>query len=158
MLTEAFAALAAAGGAAVVQAAGTSAWEGFRQTAARWFGRGNDERERAELERLDRSAAELSAVGDSEADRVRIRQEAMWQARFEQALELLTEVEREQAADQLRALLASHAPAGGVSTGDGSLAVGGSVEIRADRGAVAGGVIHGGVSMGTPPQPGPELS
>ncbi|MFC4517558.1 hypothetical protein [Streptomyces ehimensis] len=158
MLTEALTALAAAGGTAVVQAAGTSAWEGFRQAAARWFGRGSEERERVELERLDRSAVELSAMGDSEADRVRTRQGAMWQTRFEQALELLSEVEREQAADQLRALLVAHAPVGGVSAGDGGLAVSGSMEIRADRGAVAGGVIHGGVSMGTPPQPGPELS
>ncbi|MGW3466207.1 hypothetical protein ACWDE9_44675, partial [Streptomyces olivaceoviridis] len=38
MLEQALTALAAAGGAAVVQAAGTDAWTGLRQAVARWFG------------------------------------------------------------------------------------------------------------------------
>jgi hypothetical protein len=55
------------------------------------------------------------------------------------------------AAEQLLRLL--DAEGGGVSAGDGGVAVGG--DIRADRGSVAGGVIHGGVTMGNPPPPGP---
>ncbi|WP_449338411.1 hypothetical protein [Streptomyces chartreusis] len=147
-----------AGGTAVVQAAGTTAWEGFRQAVARWFGRGDDDRARVELERLDRSAADLTAAGNGASDGLRIRQEAVWQTRFEQFLEALPEAEREQAADALRSLLAEQAPVTAVSAGDGGLAVGGDLEIRADHGSVAGGVIHGGVSLGNPSQPGPDVS
>jgi hypothetical protein len=49
---EALAALAAAGGTAVVQAAGTDAWAGFRSRVAKWFARGDTEREQIALERL----------------------------------------------------------------------------------------------------------
>jgi hypothetical protein len=42
----------------------------------------------------------------------------------------------------------------GVSAGDGGVAAGGDVTVHADRGSVAGGVIHGGVTMGNPPKPG----
>jgi hypothetical protein len=45
-----------------------------------------------------------------------------------------------------------------VSAGDGGFAVGGNVEIRADGGSVAGGVIQGGVNIGNPPLPGPDQS
>jgi hypothetical protein len=54
-------------------------------------------------------------------------------------------------AEQLRRLLDA---AGGVSAGDGGVAAGGDVNVHADGGSVAGGVIHGGVSMGNPPPPG----
>jgi hypothetical protein len=55
------------------------------------------------------------------------------------------------AAEQLLRLL--DAVGGGVSAGDGGVAVGG--DIRADRGSVAGvGKIDGGVRMGNPPPPG----
>ncbi|MDT9695679.1 hypothetical protein [Streptomyces sp. P17] len=105
MLAETLVALAAAGGTAVVQAAGTDAWEGLRARLARWFGRGNAESESRELERLDRSAADLLAVEGGEAAQVRARQEAGWQARIETLLESLADSERERAAEDLRALL-----------------------------------------------------
>ena len=41
MLAEALTALAAAGGTAVVQAAGKDAWTGFRARVAKWFARGD---------------------------------------------------------------------------------------------------------------------
>src|SRR5919112_2708965 len=100
MLAEAMTALAAAGGAAVVQAAGTDAWEAFRRRVARFFARGNDQRERGELERLDQTATALDTVDEGESERTRIRQEASWQARFESLLESLDEAERQQAATQ----------------------------------------------------------
>lgn len=79
MLTEGMAALAAAGGAAVVSAAGTELWETFRSQVARLLGRGNDATEQITLERLDRTAAELepAAADDSSA----------WASRFSDALE-----------------------------------------------------------------------
>jgi hypothetical protein len=56
------------------------------------------------------------------------------------------------AAEQLLRLLRA---GGAVSAGDGGLAAGGDVSVRADSGGVAGGVIHGGVNVGNPPPPGP---
>jgi hypothetical protein len=115
MLAEAMTALATAGGTAVVQAAGTDAWEGLRDRLARWFGRGDTERERGELERLDRGAAELEAAGPGDAERLRVRQEVAWTTRIETLLEALDEQRRAEAAAELRQLLeqAAPQPAGG---------------------------------------------
>ncbi|MGW1160995.1 hypothetical protein ACWD48_22795 [Streptomyces sp. NPDC002519] len=155
MLAEAFTALAAAGGTAVVQAAGTSTWTGFQHAVARWFGHGDEERERVELERLDRSAdALMAAAGGSEADTVAIRQQAAWQAHFERALEGLSQCEQERAAEELRALLDAQVAPGTVSAGDRGQAIGGDVDIRADHGSVAA-LRVGDVTLGTPPTPGP---
>ncbi|MDH6108397.1 hypothetical protein P3T36_003959 [Kitasatospora sp. MAP12-15] len=126
MLEEALAALATAGGTAVVQAAGTDAWSGLRSRVARLFGRGDGQREQAELERLDQTANALEVVGPGEAERVRIRQETSWQTRFEVLLESLTADERDQVAAELRALLKEEAPRG-----------------RADAGGVSGNIFHG---------------
>ncbi|MEV5376974.1 hypothetical protein AB0L26_13520 [Streptomyces nondiastaticus] len=117
MLNEALVAVAAAGGSAVVQAAGTDAWTGLREQVARWFGRGDEARERVELERLDRTAGVLTAAdsgpgpgrGSSDAARVRDRQEGAWQSRFESLLEGLPEGERELVAEELRALVKEYA-------------------------------------------------
>jgi hypothetical protein len=112
MLPDALTALAAAGGAAVVQAAGSDAWEGLHSRLARWFGRGEAERERAELQRLDRSAAELVAAAADTAERVRERQKAVWTTRIETLLENLDDDEqRAQATAELQQLLEEKAPA-----------------------------------------------
>jgi hypothetical protein len=156
MLVEAMTALASAGGAAVVQAAGTDAWEGFRQQVAHFFARGDRQRERAELERLDQTVTALEVTDASEVERIRIRQEASWQTRFEALLESLDEAEREQAAAQLRGILEEQAKASrAVSAGLGGVAVGGNMDIHAEGGSIAGGVIRGGASIGTPIQPDP---
>lgn len=147
--------LATAGGTAVVQAAGTDMWTAVRQAVARWFARGDGRRERAELERLDLTAGELETAQAGVMERVRIRQEAVWQTRIEALLESLDEAERAQAAADLRALLAQHTPQGGVSAGDGGQAVGGSVDIRADHSSAAAWNM-GNVTLGNPPQPGPH--
>lgn len=123
MLPEAMTALAAAGGTAVVQAATTDAWTGFRQRMAQWFGRGDQQRENAELERLDRTAGELESAtssGPAEAERAHVRHEAGWQARIEMLLENLADAERSRAAEELQTLLAQHTSQGGVSAGQGA--------------------------------------
>ncbi|MEU0836394.1 hypothetical protein [Streptomyces sp. NPDC005969] len=148
-------ALAAAGGTAVIQAAGTDAWTGVRQQVARWFGRGNPQRERAELERLDQTAGELEAARPTEVERVRIRQEAAWQGRIEAVLESLEDIERARLADELRTLLAHQTSHSSVSVGQSGLAVGGSVDVRADHGSAAA-VSMGNVTLGNPSQPGPH--
>jgi hypothetical protein len=127
MLPEALTALAAAGGAAVVQAAGSDAWEGLRGRLARWFGRGNAERERVELERLDRSADELAAADADIAERIRTQQETVWQTRIEALLEDLADDEqRTRAAAQLQQLLEQVAP-----------------QMRGGDGLVSGNTFHG---------------
>ncbi|MFD5464969.1 hypothetical protein ACFWIQ_19390 [Kitasatospora sp. NPDC127059] len=120
MLEEALAALATAGGTAVVQAAGTDAWAGLRTRVARLFGRGDGQRERAELERLDQTASALEVAGAGEAEIVRARQEAAWRTRFEALLENLADDARRQVAAELRTLmreetLDARASGGGVS-------------------------------------------
>ncbi|MGW1895133.1 hypothetical protein ACWCP6_33570 [Streptomyces sp. NPDC002004] len=156
MLDQVLAALAASGGTAVVAAAGTDAWSGLRQALARWFGRGEAQREQAELERLDRTAAALRGAGPAEAAQARIRHEASWQARIEAVFEILDEAERHQAASQLRSVLAQHARFTEATTGPGGLAIGGNADLRADGGSIVAGVIHGGAHIGTPPTPDPS--
>lgn len=158
MLAEAMMALAAAGGSAVVQAAGTDAWTSFRQRVAAWFGRGDTERERAELERLDQTATALTAASPDGVERVRIRQEASWETLFVMLLESLDDAEREQAATQLRALLEEQVAgaSSGVSAGAGGVAAGGDISVRAEQGSIAAAVINGGASIGTPSQPDPS--
>ncbi|BAC67980.1 putative secreted protein [Streptomyces avermitilis MA-4680 = NBRC 14893] len=110
MLDELVSAAAAAGGSAVVQAAGTDLWNGFRGRVAEWFGRGDAVRESRELERLDRSASELSTAGQDEVERLRVRHEAVWQSRIETLLEDLDGVERDQAVAELSKLMAQARP------------------------------------------------
>lgn len=156
MLDQALTALAAAGGTAVVQAAGTDVWTGLRRAVAGWFGRGDAEREQAELERLDQTAGELRSASADQAERLRIRAEAAWQARIEALLENLSEVERTSAAEELRALLAEQTTQGGASAGPGGVAVGGNMDIHAEDGSIAAAVIHGGAHIGRPPTPDPS--
>ncbi|MGW1559552.1 hypothetical protein ACWCQ1_23955 [Streptomyces sp. NPDC002144] len=156
MLEQTLMALAAAGGAAVVRAAGTDAWTELRAAVARWFGRGDGKRERAELERLDQTAGELQSAETDQAEVLRIRQESAWQARFEALLEGLDHGERVEAAEDLRSLLAQHSNQGVALAGAGGLAVGGNMDIRAEKGSIAAGVIHGGAHVGRPQAPDPS--
>ncbi|MFF5406812.1 hypothetical protein ACFY8K_28435 [Streptomyces misionensis] len=153
MLEQALTTLAEAGGTAVVQAVGTDAWAGLRQALGRWFGRGDGSRERAELERLDRTAEELVT---SAADQRTTRHEAAWGTRFETLLENLDERARAHAAEELRALLSQYAPQKNVSAGQGGLAAGRDIGVRAEgEGAIAAGLIQGGVHVGRPSRPDP---
>jgi hypothetical protein len=159
MLTQELGALAEAGGVAVVQAAGTDSWQTFRRAMARWFGRGDAQREQAELERIDHTAIAVQAAEPAEVERARIRQEALWQARIESLLESLERDERERAAAQLQALLDKHAVLrGGVSVEGGGLAAHGDVNVRAhaEHDSIAAGVIYGGARIDRPPKPDPS--
>ncbi|MDT0573428.1 hypothetical protein RM704_39325 [Streptomyces sp. DSM 3412] len=156
MLAEALIVLASAAGAAVAQAAGTDAWVGVRERVARIFGRGDASAAQVALVRLDRTAAALDAAEPEQADQLRARLDASWQARFEDLLESLNEADRVVVAGQLQELVTLRSGAvGGASARDGGLTAGGDVDIRAEGGSVAGGVIHGGIRMENPSQPGP---
>jgi hypothetical protein len=150
VLAEALTALAAAGGTAVVQAAGTDAWAGFRSRVAKWFGRGDTKREQAMLERLDRAAAVLEAAGPGEVERVRTDQEASWQTSFEILLEGLDGEEQQQAAAELRDLLAGLVGGRVAAVGPGAVAVVGDVGIHAETGGAAAWQM-GNVQIGQPP-------
>lgn len=148
---EAVAALAAAGGMAVVQAAGTDAWQSVRQAVARLLGRGDAERETAELTRLDQMESVLTVQGDV-VDQRR-RWEAVWQTRLEMLLEALDTQGRAAAAEQLTELVAAaQRSRGGMQASPGGVAAGGDVRIAADSGSVAGAVVQveGGVHLTGP--------
>jgi hypothetical protein len=137
VLTEALTALAAAGGTAVVQAAGQDAWTAFRIQVAKWFSRGDAQREHVALEHLDRAATALKAAGPGAAERVRAVQEASWQTRFESVLEGLGAAEQQRAAGELRDLLAGFARGGATAVGPDAVAVAGDVSIHAETGGAA---------------------
>ncbi|WP_309056535.1 hypothetical protein [Streptomyces sp.] len=129
VLVEALTAVAAAGGAAVVQAAGTDAWYGVRDRVAALLGRGDEQLEQAALERLDRTARALEADRGVDPGQELSRQEGMWQERFETLLAALHGADQERAARDLRALPAFVAEAAGdvaLATGDAVARDGGS--------------------------------
>ncbi|MFE6917394.1 hypothetical protein [Streptomyces rubiginosohelvolus] len=140
MLVEALAAVAAAGGGAVVQAAGTDAWNAVRGRAAALLGRGDAEGHRAELERLDRTARVLEPGAADDPDRERARQEGAWQMRFEALLESLEAREQELAVQELRTIISRAASA----TADVVVATGRAV--AADGGSAVTGVRVGRMS------------
>ncbi|MFI1926635.1 MULTISPECIES: hypothetical protein [unclassified Streptomyces] len=106
MLVEGLVAVAAAGGGAIVQAAGTDAWGGIRSGAARILSRGEAGREQAELERLDQTRADLEAAGDGAgSERTQTVLATRWQTRLEMLLEQLSEDEQQQVAAELQALV-----------------------------------------------------
>lgn len=155
MLAESFAALATAGGVAVVQAAGTDAWRSVRERAARMLGRGDSEQHQAELVRLDQTEAGVTGEGDLE--RQRLYWQGVWQTRWEVFLQTLRPDEREQVVADLCELVASAGTAPqtpGQQAGVGGLVAGGDVSVTAEGGSVAGGVVRvdGGVHL-TPPFP-----
>ncbi|MFK0046191.1 hypothetical protein ACIQU4_19205 [Streptomyces sp. NPDC090741] len=94
------------------------------------------------------------AAEDTEAEHLRIAQQAMWQARFEVAPENLSAPDREVAAEALRTLIAGPAVSARVSASGGAAAVGGNVSIRADHGSAAARHM-GTVTQGSPRPPGP---
>ncbi|MCX5308503.1 hypothetical protein OG304_34535 [Streptomyces sp. NBC_00160] len=67
-------------------------------------------RESRELERLDRSASELTTAGQDEVERLKARQEAVWQSRIKSLLEDLDGVERDQSVAELSELPAQARP------------------------------------------------
>ncbi|MER7467103.1 hypothetical protein [Streptomyces sp. NPDC097981] len=88
MLSETLEMLAASGGAALVGAAATDAWQTTRSGFTRLLGRGNPQTEQATAGRLDRLAAEVSrAAGPQELESVRRDLRAEWCGRLKDLLE-----------------------------------------------------------------------
>ncbi|MFC9391199.1 hypothetical protein [Streptomyces venezuelae] len=156
MLSEALTVLATTSGTAVIQAAGTDAWTGLRERVARLFGRRSERAEQATLERLDRTAAELEGATDDSAEQIQATLRSSWRDRLVELLEELDDTQRDEVAEELRQIVAASGarpPASAPTAGDGGIAVGGSINNRADGGSIAAAVINGGVTLG-PSQPG----
>ncbi|MFE7077444.1 hypothetical protein ACFU96_45950 [Streptomyces sp. NPDC057620] len=160
MLDPTMMALASAAGMAVAQAAGTDAWQGFRERVAHLFGRGSalESGRQATLERLDRTASTLERTGPDVAEQVTDEVSAAWRTRFQDLLEDLDETDRDHVAAQLRELVAvAQQASGGVAAAGEGIAIGGSAHVQAqDQGVAA--VKMGNVAIGNPPRPGPDKS
>ncbi|MDI5967025.1 hypothetical protein [Streptantibioticus silvisoli] len=105
MLAEALTGLAAAGGGAVVQAAGTDAWNGLRHRVREIFGRGDALRAQGAVDRLEDTSRVLAAGVSGDVAGQRERQEGVWAGRFEALLEGLDDAGRESAVAGLRDLV-----------------------------------------------------
>jgi hypothetical protein len=145
-------ALAALAGNTVVAAATTDVWEAARRKFARLLGRGDPKKEQLADKRLEETRERLAGVSGQELEQARAELGRVWQVRVADLLEEDPDAEAE-----LRALveeIGAQLP-GAVSAADHSVAAGGDVNVRADRGGVAAAVIHGNVAPPGPTPPGP---
>ncbi|MEV0412916.1 tetratricopeptide repeat protein [Streptomyces sp. NPDC050448] len=97
--------LAAQASSALIASATTDTWIQFRARVAQLLGRRDTDRERLELERLDRTADALRAVDLGTADREVEEARHIWQARLELLLEDQDPADRAHTVTELRALL-----------------------------------------------------
>ena len=153
VLEDVLTALAAAGGAAVVQAAGTDAWVGVREGVERLLSRGDPARRSEAAVRLENTAQVVN--GANRGGPVLDEHQAYWRGVFETFLDGIGADDRERATQQLRALvsLASDSSAVGASSTGVHSNVFGGADFRAEGGSVAANVINGGVRIGNPPSP-----
>jgi hypothetical protein len=101
MLTEALAALAAAGGTALVNAMVTDGWESVRKRFARLLGRGDSTGTAAADARLEKSRRMLTGLSSADLAKAQVEQAVAWRTRLSDLLEDHPEVE-----DNLRNLVA----------------------------------------------------
>ena len=139
-----------AAGNTLVAAAVTDAWETARQRFARLFGRGKPDP--ATERRLEATRSQLAAASPAGLEQVQADLASQWALRLEDLLEEDPDAEAALRAlvEEIRVMLP-----GAVSAAGHSVAAGGDVNVRADRGSVAAGVIHGNVAMPGPTGPGP---
>ncbi|MFF1872995.1 hypothetical protein [Kitasatospora herbaricolor] len=147
-------ALATAAGTSVVQAAGTDVWTGFRERVARLFGRGRagEAATQVTLERLDRTAGEITTADDGGTELVREQAAAVWRTRFQDLLEEAGG-DRDTVVAELRELVATAEQAtAGVSASGDAVAIGGNVHLNPTNNSVAA-VKMGNVTLGAPANP-----
>ncbi|MGR6924292.1 hypothetical protein ACU635_59370 [[Actinomadura] parvosata] len=113
MVSEALAALAAAGGTALVSAMTTDAWMAAKQGFARLLGRGEPEQQQAVEQRLERARQDLAGKSDAALERARAEQAAAWRLRLSDLLE-----DDPAAEADLRALVAALGVPGSSSSGE----------------------------------------
>ena len=153
---EVLVALAQWAGHTVAAAAVTDVWEAARHKLAQLLGRGDPRKTKVAERWLDETHQQLTAAQGADLEPFRDAATLRWEGRFADLLDEDPGVEAE-----LRALveeIAAQLPAGMVSAADHAVAAGRDVNIRADRGGVAAGVIHGNVAPPGPTHPGPATS
>jgi hypothetical protein len=101
MVVEAVAALAAAGGTALVNAMVADGWQGVRTRFARLLGRGNHKDTETAAMRLEKSREMLTGLSGTDLEKAQAQQAVTWQTRLGDLLEDHPEVEGE-----LRSLVA----------------------------------------------------
>lgn len=155
-MLEALIALAALAGNTVVAAAATDAWEAARHKFAQLLGRGDRDRTRLAESRLDQTRQQLEGATGQELERAQAELARVWQVRLEDLLEEDPSIEAglRSVVEEIRAAL----PAGVVSAADHAVAAGRDVNIRADRGGFAAGVVRGNVAPPNPTAPGSAAS
>jgi hypothetical protein len=143
--------LAALAGNTLVAAAVTDAWDTARHRFARLFGRGKPDP--VAERRLEVTRSQLAAAPADGLEQVQADLAGQWALRLADLLEDDPDAEAELRAlvEEIGALL----PAGAVEAGGHSVAAGRDVNVRADRGSVAAGVIQGNVATPGPTGPGP---
>jgi hypothetical protein len=135
--------LAALAGNTLVTAAVTDAWEDVRHKVARLFGRGKAD---PKIERkLDDTWRQLDAAQPTgELEQVQADLARDWTVRLKDLLADYPDAEAE-----LTALVEEIKPAIGAAA-DHSVAAGRDLNVSADHGSVAGGVIEGNVTITDP--------
>ena len=146
--------LAALAGNTLVTAAVTDAWETARHRFARLFGRG--EPDPVTERRLEATRSQLAAASADGREQMRADMAGQWALRLADLLDddPAAEAELRELVEEIGALL----PGSAVSAVGHSVAAGRDVSVRADRGSVAAGVIHGNVAPPGPTGPGPGNS
>jgi hypothetical protein len=136
----------------VVAAASTDGWGAAKRGVAHLLGRGDPERERLAVQRLDQARDQLVAAPGQQVEQVRADLVGVWRTRLADLLEEDPEIAGDLQAlvDQIQAEL----PASSISAGDHSIVAGGGVSITGSGGVTAG-IIHGDVSPPNPTRPGP---
>jgi hypothetical protein len=153
---EVLVALAQSAGQTVAAAAVTDAWEAARHKIARLLGRGDPKKTDVAERWLDQTHQQFQAAAGPDVEPALDAAARRWEGRFTDLLDEDPGMEAD-----LRAVVAEIAaqlPAGVVSATDHGVAAGRDVNISADRGGVAAGVIHGNVAPPDPPRPGPAAS
>jgi hypothetical protein len=149
---EVLMALAQWAGQTVAAVAVTDLWESARRKFARLLG-GGDARKAEVAERwLAETHEQLTAVEGADLERARTAQAQRWEGRFADLLDEDPGAEADLRAlvEEIRAAL----PTDLVSATDHGVAAARDVNISADRGGIAAGVIHGNVAPPNPPGPG----
>jgi len=163
---DALMALAQFAGQTVAAAAVTDVWESVRGRFARLLGRGDARKTEAAERWLAQTREQLTATGPgtaveplgaagpgTELQQVRRAAAERWAGRFADLLD-----EDPGLAAELRALVdevAARLPAATATAADHSIAAGRDVNITAQGGGLAAGVIHGNVAPPGPTVPGP---
>ena len=144
-------ALASAAASTLVSAMASDAWQAVRSRLGKLLGRGDQNAEKSVLATLDEDAQSMADAG-SAAPTLSGDLAAQWTVRLRDLLRADPD-----AAAAVRELMADLSAAGAHVTASGhGVAAGGNIDIRADRGGIAAGTIHGSINAPNPSQPGTD--